>query len=91
MRIPIDGLTVGRQPHDLVLAGIDPEAGIIGEGGIEKPQGMRKTYLLLDLNLLPRPTQQLVVHSPTPSMVRMAASGMATGKRRSRHATRDVR
>ena len=39
-------LTVGREPHDLVLAAVDPEARVIGEGRVEQPQRMGKAQLL---------------------------------------------
>src|SRR5690606_22540753 len=36
-------LAVGREAHQLVFAGVDREAEVIGEGGIEQAQGMRET------------------------------------------------
>src|SRR5579871_221098 len=44
------GLSVGRKPHELVLAGIDLEAGVIREGRVEKAEGMREMNLTLDLD-----------------------------------------
>ena len=41
-------LAIGREPHDLVLAGIDLEAGVIGEGRIEQAERMREMDLLGD-------------------------------------------
>ena len=39
-------LAVGRQAHHLVFAGIDLEAGVIGEGRIEQAERMREVDLL---------------------------------------------
>ena len=39
-------LAVGREPHHLVLAGVDLEAGVIGEGRVEQAERMRKVDLL---------------------------------------------
>ncbi len=38
-------LAVGRQAHQLVLAGVDLEPGVVGEGRIEQPQRMREVDL----------------------------------------------
>jgi len=40
------GIAVRGQPHELVLPGIDPEAQIVGEGGVEQPDGMGEAHLL---------------------------------------------
>ena len=42
-------LAIGREPHHLVLAGVDLEAGVIGERRIEQAERMRKVDLLEDL------------------------------------------
>ena len=42
---------VGRKPHQLVLAGIDLEAGIVGEGGVEQAEAVREMDLLVDLEV----------------------------------------
>ena len=42
------GLAVGRKAHDLVLAGIDLEPGVVREGRIEQTQGVGKTDLAFD-------------------------------------------
>ena len=75
-------LAVGREPHHLVLAGIDLEAGVVGEGGIEQPERMREVDLLeRSSRSLPRPTPtDVVAHSPTPSIVSTAASSNGEGK-----------
>ena len=44
--------SVGREPHQLVLARIDLEAGVVGEGGVEEAQAVRKVNLLVDLQVL---------------------------------------
>ncbi len=38
-------LAVGRQTHHLVLAGVHPEASVVGEGRVEHPQGVREVDL----------------------------------------------
>ena len=42
-------LAIGREPHHLVFAGVDLEAGVIGERRIEQPERMGKVDLLEDL------------------------------------------
>ena len=42
-------LAVGREPHHLVFAGVDLEAGVIGRGRIQQAERMRKMDLLEDL------------------------------------------
>ena len=44
-------LAIGRESHDLVFAGIDLEAGVIGESRIEQAERMRKVDFLLDRQL----------------------------------------
>ena len=44
------GLPVRGQPHDLVLAFVDREAQVGGEGRVEHPQGMRKAQLAQQLD-----------------------------------------
>ena len=39
---------IRRKAHDLVLAGIDLEPGVIGEGGIEQAERMRKLDLAIE-------------------------------------------
>ena len=48
-RVPVDRIAVGCQPHQLVLAGIDLESGIIGESRIEQAQAVGKVDLPLHL------------------------------------------
>ena len=43
----VDGLdvlwvSIRREPHDLVLAGIDLEAGVVGEGRVKEPERVRE-------------------------------------------------
>jgi hypothetical protein len=45
-------LAVGREPHQLVLAGVDLEAGEVGEGRVEEPERVRELDLLEDLQPL---------------------------------------
>ncbi len=45
-------LAVGRQAHDLVLARVDLEAGVVGEGGVEQPEGIRPMELLVQLDIV---------------------------------------
>ncbi len=44
--------SVGREPHHLVLAGIDLESGVISERGIEQAETVGKVDFLLDLQLV---------------------------------------
>ena len=43
---------IGREPHQLVFARIDLEAGVVGEGGVEQAQAVRKVDLLVDREVL---------------------------------------
>ena len=45
-------LAVGCEPHHLVLAGIDLEAGVVGERGIEQPERVREMDFLRHLELV---------------------------------------
>ena len=44
-------LAIGRQPHHLVFAGIDLEAGVVGGGRIQQAERMREMNFLKDLQL----------------------------------------
>ena len=44
-------LAIGREPHHLVFAGVDLEAGVIGRGRIQEAQRMREMDLLENLEL----------------------------------------
>ncbi len=46
------GLAVGGQAHELVLAGVDPEAAVVGEGGVEQAQGVGEVELADHLDLV---------------------------------------
>ena len=75
-------LAVGREAHQLVLAGVDLEAGEVGERGVEQPERVREVQLLRAARCalpLPMPIDA-VAHSPTPSRVRIAASSNGDGK-----------
>ena len=54
-RLRISGFAIGREPHHLVLAGVDLEAGVIGERRIEQPQRMGKMNLLKDVEAIALP------------------------------------
>jgi hypothetical protein len=43
---------IGREPHQLVLARIDLEAGIVGEGRIEQAERVREMDLFVDRELV---------------------------------------
>jgi hypothetical protein len=47
LRVP--GLAVGGEAHDLVLARVDLEAGVVGEGRVEQPERVREVQLPGDL------------------------------------------
>src|SRR4029077_16791660 len=51
-RLNVFRLAIGREPHDLVLAGVHLEPGVIGEGGIEQTERMRKVEFLADLEII---------------------------------------
>ena len=44
------GVAVGGQPHQLVLAGVHPEAEVVGERGVEQADGVREAQLAQDLD-----------------------------------------
>ena len=41
-------LAIGREPHQLVFAGIDLEAGVVGECGIEQAEAVREMDFLVN-------------------------------------------
>ena len=41
--IGVDRCAVRREPHQLVLAAVDLEAAVVGEGRVEQPERMRET------------------------------------------------
>ena len=47
------GVPVRRQAHQLVLAAVDREAKVVGEGGVEEPDRVREVQLAQDLHLAP--------------------------------------
>ena len=49
MSLCVFRLAVGREPHHLVFAGVDLEAGVIGERRIKQAERMREVDLLEDL------------------------------------------
>ena len=48
MTLGVLRLAVGREPHHLVLAGVDLEAGVVGEGGVEQAQRVGEVQLAVD-------------------------------------------
>ena len=68
-------LAVRRQAHHLVFAGVDLEAGEVGERRVQQAERVRKAQLRAACSIsLPRPTPiDDVAHSPTPSIVTIAA------------------
>ena len=50
--IPVLRLAVGGKPHDLVLAGVDLEARVVGEGRVQQAQRMRELELREDRHLV---------------------------------------
>ena len=74
-------LAVGREPHHLVFAGVDLEAGVIGAapntaGRANAGNGSPGT----SPGVLPSPiAAEVVAHSPTPSMVSTAAFSNGEG------------
>src|SRR5262245_9979539 len=54
-QIDVLWLAIGSQTHDLVFAGVDLEARIVGEGGIEQAERVGPLKLLVDLDVVPAP------------------------------------
>ena len=81
--VGVPWLAVGREPHDLVLAGVDLEARVVGEGRVEQTEAVRPMDLLHGLRACcrGRSATDVVAHSPTPSMVRTTASSNGDGKK----------
>ena len=73
--VDVARLAVRRHAHHLVLALVDLEAEEGGEGAVEQAERVREADLRSSVISVPRPTPMVaVVHSPTPSTVRIAAS-----------------
>jgi hypothetical protein len=69
------GLAVRREPHHFPLRVVDPKAEIRGDGAEQQSDRMRKTQLFLEFDLRSATnTHAVVLHSPTPSAVMIAAS-----------------
>ncbi len=49
--LEVDRLSVGCQPHDLVLGAVDLEAQVVGEGAVEEPQAVGEADLLEQLDV----------------------------------------
>ena len=45
-RLGVDGRAVGGQAHELVLAAVDLEPAVVGEGRVEEPQRVRELQVL---------------------------------------------
>ena len=74
-------LAVGREAHELVLAAVHLEAAEVRERRVEKAERVRETQLATACRAgcrCPIPSDD-VAHSPTPSIVRMAASSYGDG------------
>ena len=46
-------LAVGGEAHQLVFAAVDPEAAIIGEGGVEQAERVREAELMRQVDRRP--------------------------------------
>ena len=46
-------LAIGRQAHDLVFAGVDAKAGVIGQRGIKQTKRVREVQLAGHLHVVP--------------------------------------
>ncbi len=53
--VHVAGLAVGGEAHQLVLAGVDPEAAVVGERGVEQAEGVREVELADHLDLMAPP------------------------------------
>ena len=45
-------ISIRRQAHEFVFAGVDAEAKEVGKGGVQEPERMRKTQFLQDRDIL---------------------------------------
>ena len=75
-------LAVRREAHDLVFAGIDLEARVVRERGIQQTRASRASAARRGSRCRCRGPMPIdaVAHSPTPSIVRIAASSNGDGK-----------
>ena len=81
-QVLVDRPAIRGQPHQLVLAAVDLEATVVGECRIEQAERVRELDLVESVRMrLPLTDPEVVVlHSPTPSSVRIAASSNGLGK-----------
>src|SRR5262249_36981868 len=80
--VDVTGDPEGRHPHHLVLPLIHLESQNAAHGLQNKPTECGKRISLTSRISVPRPTPRLaVVHSPTPSTVRIAASSNGEQKK----------
>ena len=80
-RIPVDGPAVRRKAHQLVFAAVDLEPAVVGERRVQQAERVRKREVVGQRDAVAAPDAMVVVlHSPTPSSVRMAASSNGLGK-----------
>ena len=86
-------LAIGRQAHDLVLAGVDLEAGVVGERRIEQPERVREVDLLQHLELValaPGRATSSPIRRRRPCTARRPLR-RATGRTPRRHGSGDAR
>jgi hypothetical protein len=64
-RVDVARLAVRGEPHHLVLARVDAEAGVVGERRVEQPERVGPALLAQRSSVAPRPTPiDAVAHSP---------------------------
>ena len=76
-------LSVRRQPHQLVLAGVDLEAGEAGEGGVQEPQRVREADLVRQLDTAAA-TDSVGGRRPLPDPVQRENRRLLEGRRKER-------
>ena len=79
-RVDVLRFAVRRESHHLVLAAVDFESGVVSERAVEQAHTVWIAKLLERVNSFPFPMpMELVAHSPTPSIVSIAASSNGEG------------
>ena len=78
-QICVGGLSVRGQPHELVFAGVDPEPRVVGEGGVEEPQRVRKSQLVCQLDPI-RVPDSVAGRGPLSDAVQCQDRGVLEGR-----------
>ena len=85
-QVLVDGFLVHRapvrsEPHEFVFTAVDLEPAVVGERRVQKAERMRKREVVRQPDVVAASHPKVVVlHSPTPSSVRIAARANGLGK-----------